>query len=141
MMPRGRSWLRSFVNGYFLLLRQILQSKGLPDAVYRDRHSIFARETKTPVTLDEQLAGRSEPTQFGRALETLAIESIAARSPQAKGRIERLWGTRQDRLVVELRLEGIDTMEAANAFLPGFLTRLNAWFACGRTIRDRRIAR
>ena len=116
-------------QGYFLLLRQILLSKGVPDAVYRDRHGIFERKPKTPWTLDEELAGRPEPTQFGRALQELGIESIPARSPQAKGRIKRLWGTLQDRLVVELRLDGISTPEAANTFLPGFLTRFNARFA------------
>lgn len=116
-------------QGYFLLLRHILLSKGVPDAVYRDRHGIFERQANTPWTLDEELAGRPEPTQFGRALQELGIESIPARSPQAKGRIERLWGTLQDRLVVELRLDGISTLEAANTFLPGFLTRFNARFA------------
>ncbi len=116
-------------HGYFLLLRHVLLNRGVPDAVYRDRHGIFERQAKTPWTLDEELAGRLEPTQFGRALQALGIESIPARSPQAKGRIERLWGTLQDRLVVELRLDGISTLEAANTFLPGFLTRFNARFA------------
>lgn len=116
-------------QGYFLLLRHILLSKGVPDAVYRDRHGIFERSPKMPWTLEEELAGRPEPTQFGRALQELGIESIAAWSPQAKGRIERLWGTLQDRLVAELRLEGISTLEGANTFLPGFLARFNARFA------------
>jgi len=66
--------------------------------------------------LEEQLAGRQEPTQVGLALEALGIESIAALSPQAKGRIERLFGTLQDRLIAELGLEGVQSLEAATAF-------------------------
>jgi hypothetical protein len=116
-------------HGYFLLLRQILRSQGIPLDLYRDRHGIFQRDPKVPWSLEEQLAGRPEPTQFGRALEELGILSIAAHSPQAKGRIERLWRTLQDRLVAELRLAGMTTLEAANAFLPGFLARHNARFA------------
>lgn len=77
-------------HGYFLLLRQIVRSRGIPLDLYRDRHGIFQRDAKAPWSLEEQLAGRAEPTQFGRALEELGILSIAARSPQAKGRIERL---------------------------------------------------
>ena len=116
-------------HGYFLLLRQIIRSQGIPLDLYRDRHGIFQRDPQVPWSLEEQLAGRAEPTQFGRALEELGILSIAARSPQAKGRIERLWNTLQDRLVAELRLAGITTLEAANAFLPAFLARHNARFA------------
>jgi transposase len=115
-------------QGYLLLVQQILQHTGIPEAVYRDRHSIFAHVSPQPWTLQEQLAGGPEPTQVGRALEELGIVSIAARSPQAKGRIERLWGTLQDRLVAELRLAHLCTLEAANAFLPAFLTRFNARF-------------
>jgi hypothetical protein len=70
----------------------------------------------------------------GRALAALGIEAIYALSPQAKGRIERLWGTLQDRLVAELQLAGIDTLAAANAFLPGFTARFNARF--GRPAAD-----
>jgi len=117
-------------HGYFLLLQQqVLRVHGVPQALYHDRHSIFQRDTRASMTLDEELAGRLEPTQFGRALEELGIGSIAARSPQAKGRIERLWGTLQGRLVQELRLAGITDLEAANAFLPGFLARYTARFA------------
>jgi len=73
--------------------------------------------------------GRQEPTQVGLALEALGIGSIAALSPQAKGRIERLFGTLQDRMSAELRLEGIHTMQKANGFLKGFLPRFNRRFA------------
>jgi len=101
---------------------------GTPGAVYRDRHGIFQRDPQDRWTREEELAGRQEPTQVGRAFEELGITSIPAGSPQAKGRIERLWGTFQDRLVAELHLSGITTLEAANAFLPAFLARHNARF-------------
>ncbi len=80
------------------------------------------------MTLEEQLADTRTPTQLGRALEELGITSIAARSPQAKGRIERAWGTLQDRLVTELRLAGADDRETANAVLARFLPRFNRRF-------------
>jgi hypothetical protein len=79
--------------------------------------------------LEEQLAGRQEPTQVGLALEALGIESIAALSPQAKGRIERLFGTLQDRLIAELGLAGAQSLEAANRFLKTFIPRFNRRFA------------
>jgi len=120
-------------HGYFLLLRQIVRSHGIPLDLYRDRHGIFQRDPKVPWRLEEQLAGRPEPTQFGRALEELGILSIAARSPQAKGRIERLWNTLQDRLVAELRLAGITDRASANAFLGPYLARHNARFAVPAT--------
>jgi hypothetical protein len=69
----------------------------------------------------------------GRALEALGVQPIYALSPQAKGRIERLWGTLQDRLVAELRLAGITSLPAANAFLPAFTRAFNARFACPPT--------
>jgi hypothetical protein len=80
-------------------------------------------------TLAEQFAGRGSTTQLGRALEAAAIAWVAARSPQAKGRVERLWGTAQDRLVVELRLAGAATLEEANAVLAAWIPRHNARFA------------
>jgi len=116
-------------QGYFFLLRQVLRTRGTPLELYHDRHSIFQDNSPRPWTIDEQLQGRREPTQFGRALEELAIMAIPAHSPEAKGRIERLWRTFQDRLVVELALAGITDIKAANRFLPGFLERYNARFA------------
>ena len=80
-------------------------------------------------SLEEELQGAQHPTHFGRILQDLAIGYIPAGSPQAKGRIERLWRTLQDRLVVELRLRGLATLEAANAFLPAFLADFNPRFA------------
>lgn len=114
-------------DGYLRLLRAIAQEYGLPVAYYHDRHTIL-RSPKEP-TLDDELAGKLPMSQVQRVLAALGVESIAARSPQAKGRIERLWGTFQDRLIAELRLAHIDNQDDANAFLPGFLTRYNARFA------------
>src|SRR3989304_5070101 len=85
-------------HGYFLVLRGLTQTNGVPVAAYSDRHGIFHRATRTPLTLQEQLTGKPAPTQVARALQELGIRWIPARSPQAKGRIERLVGTFQDRL-------------------------------------------
>jgi len=117
-------------QGYFLLLREIVRRKGIPLAIYHDRHGIFERSAlEGPETLEEQLLGKEPTTQFGRLLKELAIESIAARSPQAKGRVERLFGTFQDRLGSELRLAGAKTLEEANRVLRAFLPRFNRKFA------------
>ena len=113
--------------GYFTLLRTISVQYGLPAAVYHDRHTIL-RSPKAP-TLEDELAGRIPQSQIQRLLSELGIESIPAHSPQAKGRVERLWGTLQDRLTKELRLAGISSLEEANAFLPGFIEHFNAHFA------------
>jgi len=115
--------------GYMLLLRQVVACKGIPAAVYHDRHSIFRVPERTPMSLEEELAGEPLPTQFGRLLVELGIQSIAAFSPQAKGRVERPWRTHQDRLAVELRLAGVQTISEANAFLPGYLARYRTRFA------------
>ncbi len=115
-------------QGYFLLLREIIRRKGIPLALYSDRHGIFQRSPREPESLQEQLAGEREPTQFGRALRELGIQPIFALSPQAKGRIERLFGTFQDRLVSELRLAGACTLEEANKVLEGFLLRYSVLF-------------
>src|SRR6202022_2235503 len=84
--------------GYFLLVQQMLEQHGRPLALYHDRHGIFKQTSKATQAdrLAQQLAGKQDPTQFGRLLEELEITSIAARSPQAKGRVERLFGTLQD---------------------------------------------
>jgi hypothetical protein len=113
---------------YLRLLRTLVGTCGIPGALYMDRHGIF-RRNDAAWTLAEELQGRQEPTQVGRALEALGITPIFALSPQAKGRIERLWETLQDRLVAELRLAGITTLAAANAFLPTFTGAFNARFA------------
>jgi hypothetical protein len=118
--------------GYILLLRTIAHEYGVPMSIYHDRHTIL-RSPKQP-TLDDELAGQPPRSQVQRMMAELGIESIAAHSPQAKGRIERLWGTLQDRLTKELRLAGVTTWADANAFLPAFIARYNARFA--RPARD-----
>lgn len=115
--------------GYLSVLRDTIRRHGIPLALYRDRHGIFETPKGMALTLEEQLVDRRSPTQFGRALAELDIVSIAAQSPQAKGRIERAWGTFQDRLVVELRLAGAGDLEAANRLLARFVPRFNRRFA------------
>ena len=115
--------------GYLELVRALGRTVGLPAAVYTDAHGIFVRNDPH-WTLAEQLQGFQEPTQVGRALQALGIHHLVAQSPQAKGRIERLWNTFQDRLVAELRLAGITTLAAGNAFLATtFLSGFTAQFA------------
>lgn len=107
---------------YFRATRAYLERYGKPVAFYSDKHAIFRVNSK-------EAQGGDGMTQFGRALDELTIEIICANAPQSKGRVERCFGTLQDRLVKELRLAGIDTLEAGNAFLPGFLEGHNARFA------------
>ena len=92
-----------------------LERYGRPRALYTDKNSLFV--TSRPAQWQEQLHGQPARTQFGRALAELEIEWIAAHSPQAKGRIERLFGVLQDRLVKELRVQQIATLEGANRYL------------------------
>src|ERR1019366_7773225 len=105
--------------GYLRSLRTMITTHGIPLSLYRDRHSIFQRND-AHWTLAEQLAGKQTPTQLGRALEELGIQQIPAYSPQAKGRIERVWRTGQDRLVSELRLAQATTVQQANGVLARF---------------------
>ena len=102
--------------GYLRVLRDILREKGIPHTVYGDRHSSLRRNDKH-WTLEEELAGRQEPTQVGRALASLGVETRYALSAPAKGRVERLWGVLQDRLISELRLAGASTRGQANKVL------------------------
>lgn len=113
--------------GYLMMLRGIATSYGLPHLLYHDRHTIL-RSPKEP-SLEDELAGRPPMSQFQRVVASLGITSIAALSPQAKGRIERLWRTLQDRLTKELRLALISTLEEANGFLPAFIESYNCRFA------------
>jgi transposase len=113
--------------GYFRVFRGVLRRYGVPLSLYGDRCGVFVRNDDH-WTVEEELAGRQQPTQFGRALEQLGITFIAALSPQAKGRIERLWGTFQDRLRSELRLAGAADLATANALLRRFLSDYNRRF-------------
>ncbi|SCX20936.1 Integrase core domain protein [Agrobacterium sp. DSM 25558] len=107
---------------YFEALAFYLKRHGAPIAFYSDKHSVFRVAKK-------DAKGGQGMTQFGRALCELNIEILCANSSQAKGRVERMNRTLQDRLVKELRLAGIDTMDAGNAFLPDFMDDYNARFA------------
>ena len=116
----ARFWPTETTEAYLRTLAEdYLPRYGRPVALYSDRHSVFR----------VNLPGREgERTQFTRALEDLGIQPIHARSPQAKGRVERAFGTLQQRLPRELRLRGVDTLEAANAYLPEFLADYNRRF-------------
>lgn len=116
------------LHGYATVLQQVFTTVGLPVALYGDGVNILVR-TDRHWTLAEQLAGKQNPTHLGRVLQELGIGYVQARCPQGKGRIERLWGTLQDRLVSELRLRRVATRTAANAFLPTFLADFNRRFA------------
>ena len=123
-VPSETTW------SYFAALRAYLGAYGRPVSLYSDKHSVFR------INALEACRGTGL-TQFGRVLATLEIEAIHAHSPQAKGRVERVNGTLQDRLVKELRLAGIDDPEAGNAFLETYRTRFNAQFAIApRSERD-----
>ena len=115
--------------GYLALLAEVVTAHGRPEAVYHDRSGIFVHHAHERETLEEQLAGAREPRQVERAFAELGIASIAAHSPQAKGRVERLFNTLQDRLVAELRLAGAATQAEAAAVLAAYLPRFNAAFA------------
>jgi transposase len=107
---------------YFAGVRSYLSEFGKPRAFYSDKFGVFR------VNIPNALSGTGL-TQFGRALKELDIELICAHSPQAKGRVERANQTLQDRLTKELRLRGISSLAAANAYLPEFIAAYNARFA------------
>jgi hypothetical protein len=113
-------------DGYFALLKGIIERCGVPLAVYTDRHAVF-RQTR-PLSAQAGTEKEREPTQFGRALRELGITPVFAHSPEAKGRVERANGTFQDRLVSELRLAHASTLEEANDILSEFLPRFSARF-------------
>jgi len=122
--------LEECTEGYLRLLDQVIRRHGIPHSLYTDLRTTFFSPKTDNLSIEDQLAGvKAKLTQFGRAINQLGITHIAARSPQAKGRVERLWGTLQARLVVELRIMGISTLDAANDFLPGFIDRFNSRFA------------
>jgi transposase len=115
------------LHGYATLFHQVFTTHGLPLAFYGDRLNVFVRNDRH-WTLAEELQGTRHPTHLGRILQELGVGYIAAHSPQAKGRVERLWQTLQDRLVSELRLRRISTLADANAFLPQFIADFNRRF-------------
>jgi transposase len=116
--------LTESLSGYFELLCSYVMTHGRPLNIYVDRHSIFSVNKKDP-SFDK----KSRLTQFGRALRDLGINLIHARSSQAKGRVERVNRTLQDRLIKEMRLAGISDIESANGFLSQFIVQHNERFA------------
>jgi hypothetical protein len=114
--------------GYLWLLDRVVRRYGIPRSVYQDRHGALHRNDPY-WSLEEQMRGRRDPTQVGAALEALGIEPIRALTPQAKGRVERLFGILQDRLVAELALHGIREIVSANLFLrDSYIERHNRRF-------------
>lgn len=110
-----------------LCLWRWVETYGIPESLYVDRKSVFATDREP--TIEEQLAGEEPLTAFGKACRTLGIRLIFAHSPQAKGRVERSHGVYQDRLVKEIRLQGLETYEQVNTLLPAFDEDLNRRFA------------
>jgi len=118
------------LQGYFEVTKQIILSQGIPVNIYADRHAIFLSLMASKLSIEDQLAGKRIPdTQFGRAMKELKVNIIPARSPQAKGRIERLWGTLQSRLPIEFKINNITSMEQANDFLISYIKLFNEKFA------------
>ena len=107
-------------RSYFLLIRALVEHRGVPVALYTDRHAVFKHTPGSGLP--------SAPTQFSRAMDEMGTQMIFAQSPQAKGRVERTGGTFQDRLVAELRLAGATTLEQAQAVLDEFVPRFNRRF-------------
>ncbi|MDO9461211.1 MAG: integrase, partial [Alphaproteobacteria bacterium] len=108
----------------------MIKGPGIPVSTYSDKHTIFFSPKKGKLTIEDQLEGKSEPyTQFSRAMEELGVNMIPAGSAQAKGRIERLWGTLQDRLVQEFILNGIKDVGSANNFMKKYMARFNRRFS------------
>jgi len=109
------------------VLEQWIGCYGIPASLYVDARNVYV--TKREADLEEQLAGRPALTQFGQACDKLGIRIIVAHSPQAKGRVERMNGTLQNRLIKGMRLDGISSIEEGNAFLPDWLRGHNRRFA------------
>lgn len=123
-------------EGYSIVMQQGIEAYGIPLGLYSDKHTIF-RSPNEKLTIEQELAGEEKPlSHFGKAMADLNIEHIKAHTPQAKGRIERLWVTLQDRLVIELRLLGITTLEAANEVLPMFICKHNEQFAVASRVEE-----
>lgn len=115
------------LHGYFELFRRTILNYGIPLSAYADRHTIFQSPTTKKHELDPSVT--INDTQLGRCLKELSVTLIPAKSPQAKGRIERLWGTLQNRLPIEFMVHKITTPEEANKFLETYIYDFNANFA------------
>ena len=116
--------------GYLEVLRQMLTDYGIPQCLYPDKFSVFFPARKQKLTIEEQLQGKTEPTtQFKRIIDVLGINMFPASTSQAKGRVERLWETFQDRLITEFKLANVHTIEEANVFLKTYIKKYNKRFA------------
>ena len=115
------------LHGYFEMFRIVIDGFGIPASIYADRHTIFQSPNSKKAEVDASI--KVNDTQLGRALKELGINLIAARSPQAKGRIERLWNTLQDRLKVEFEISNITDIDTANKFLAKYIYKYNSYFA------------
>jgi transposase len=125
------------LHGYWQVMRQTLLNHGVPISLYTDRHAIFLSTNASKLSVEDQLAGKVvNDTQFGRAMSELGITLIPARSPQAKGRVERLWETLQSRLPVEFKIAGISTIDQANEFLSRYIPLFNVMFAVEPEMAD-----
>jgi transposase len=113
--------------GYYRMFRMTIKNYGIPVSVYADRHTIFRSPNQDKALIDSSI--KVSDTQFGMAMRDLCVQIIPARSPQAKGRIERLWETLQSRLPVEFALRGITSITEANDFLETYLYAYNSQFA------------
>jgi nitrogen fixation protein FixH len=133
LLPGAHFVPQESAAGYLRVLASVVGECGIPTSIYMDRHGSLKRNDGY-WTLEEELRGEQAPTHVGQALRDFGIESIFALSPQAKGRVERLWGTLQDRLVSELRRRGISTLEDANVFLNSFRPAFNRRF--NKTARE-----
>ena len=122
------------LHGYFEMLRRTIHNYGIPMSLYADRHTIFQSPNTERAKIDSSVTVND--TQFGRCLRELSVELIPARSPQAKGRVERLWGTLQSRLPVEFAIRGITTIDAANEFLETYIYAFNSEFAVEPELAD-----
>jgi len=127
-VPYALFWDREDTEGYFRLMTGAIKQRGIPLALYSDRHSVFCHPRPSGDSQDSSIADNRKPTQFGRAMRELGVTHVFARSPEAKGRVERANGTFQDRLVAELRLAGASTLVEANSILESFLPRFNERF-------------
>jgi len=107
-------------------MKRYIRHYGIPQSVYLDKHTTYKSWAKP--TIDEQLSGHEPMSHFEKSMAALEVEVIHANSPQAKGRVERLFKTLQDRLVREMRLWGIKSVDEANVFLETYLPKYNSRF-------------
>jgi transposase len=118
------------MHGYFEVMKQTIRGFGVPESIYADGSSIFFSHGREEINIDDELRGMTvKPAQYGRIMDVLGVKMIHAHSSQAKGRVERLWETLQSRLPVELSMNGVTSIEKANAFLETYIVKFNKQFS------------